>query len=188
MTLCCGIMMMVEGWCQPTLGPGGFISIKNIVWCRPTIEGFKSFLGKKILPSCMLLLTRGNLPGLTWSGRKLDAGTHNVPMGMKWIFGSHFQTFIRHVICHIPFELWQIRILVSWPDIKGKAQKNKTDFYLVNPFRWGGKHYPGIAVSLSTNSIRRQDPNIYSDTETRALSTFMCCRGVSCIIGLAPQV
>ena len=27
-----------------------------------------------------------------------------------------------------------------------------------------------IAVSLSTNSIRRQDPNIYSDTETRALS------------------
>ena len=28
-----------------------------------------------------------------------------------------------------------------------------------------------IAVSLSTNSIRRQDPNIYSDTETRALST-----------------
>ena len=29
-----------------------------------------------------------------------------------------------------------------------------------------------IAVSLSTNSIRRQDPNIYSDTETRALSTW----------------
>ena len=28
-----------------------------------------------------------------------------------------------------------------------------------------------IAVSLSTNSIRRQDPNIYSDTETRALSS-----------------
>ena len=28
-----------------------------------------------------------------------------------------------------------------------------------------------IAVSLSTNSVRRQDPNIYSDTETRALST-----------------
>ena len=28
-----------------------------------------------------------------------------------------------------------------------------------------------IAVSLSTNSIRRQDPNIYSDTDTRALSS-----------------
>ena len=28
-----------------------------------------------------------------------------------------------------------------------------------------------IAVSLSTNSIRRQDPNNYSDTETRALSS-----------------
>ena len=27
-----------------------------------------------------------------------------------------------------------------------------------------------IAVSLSTNSIRRQDPNTYSDTEMRALS------------------
>ena len=27
-----------------------------------------------------------------------------------------------------------------------------------------------IAVSLSTNSIRRQDPNNYSDTEMRALS------------------
>ena len=31
-----------------------------------------------------------------------------------------------------------------------------------------------IAVSLSTNSIRRQDPNIYSDTETRALSRGPC--------------
>ena len=27
-------------------------------------------------------------------------------------------------------------------------------------------HLDSIAVSLSTNSIRRQDPNIYSDTET----------------------
>ena len=29
----------------------------------------------------------------------------------------------------------------------------------------------GIAVSLSRNNIRRQDPNNYSDTEMRALST-----------------
>ena len=37
-----------------------------------------------------------------------------------------------------------------------------------------GMEVDSIAVSLSTNSIsisiRRQDPNIYSDTETRALS------------------
>ena len=37
----------------------------------------------------------------------------------------------------------------------------------------GGQVY-SIAVSLSKNSIRRQDPNHYSDTEMRALSWVKC--------------
>ena len=47
-----------------------------------------------------------------------------------------------------------------------------------------------IAASLSTNSIsiRRQDPNIYSDTETRALSRLGCYSGGSAGLLGRPRV
>ena len=69
---------------------------------------------------------------------------------------------------------------VSQPNVKigWKLQRKvegKIYALAYEQLKWYGKlcNLDSIAVSLSTNSlsIRRQDPNIYSDTETRALST-----------------
>ena len=49
-----------------------------------------------------------------------------------------------------------------------EARLGAIDLYTCN-HQWRAG-LDSIAVSRSTNSIRRQDPNIFSDTETRALS------------------
>ena len=60
----------------------------------------------------------------------------------------------------------QTTFILILPVTLGDPSIEEPELLLV--VRWVG--VDSIAVSLSTNSVRRQDPNVYSDTETRALS------------------
>ena len=57
------------------------------------------------------------------------------------------------------------------PELREDINLKKNVLFQALPESPNPQPLDSIAVSLSTNSIRRQDPNIYSDTETRALSS-----------------
>ena len=147
-----------------------FWTAKNIVWCRPTIEGFKSFLGKKILPSCMLLLTRGNLPGLTWSGRKLNAGTNfgfahlcpslqqitMCPWALLWHVGNEYCDHIcKHLsgILSATYHLNCDRSEYYRSEYYGEGANNKMTFIRSTRLGKGGKRYPGSVLHLVPGSF-----------------------------------